>query len=337
MLRGLDRLLGKVLQSNATLNFRINLARTTLMVDAVPTMSGVEQLAECVLAELEAMAYAKRRQVPASPSNPGEKPKLKKFEEGGRTEDEPRGRGKPREEIEARKAPCKFFLTDQGCKRGKECPFGHVLDSERRCWACGSKEHLANQCPRKEGRQARNAKAAVKTSEKEPRGTSSKATVEDKEGGEDAQESVEDTMQMLLQEANKMLQSAEKEKGEVSEKKTSLKSSHIHNLQKQLDQLKKVSLKPFRISRIGTNSKKGLLDSGASHPLRERKKHEQVQCLPKVRASLAGDREADMRLTSLETLALNLSCPWDCSPRCSDVKSYGLKMVSKLSTQLRAL
>ena len=298
VLRGLDRLLGKVLQSNATLNFRINLARTTLMVDAAPTMSGVEQLAECVLAELDAMAYAKRKATPSTALNPAEKPKLKKFEEGGKGDDEPRGRGKPREEVESKKPPCKFYLTDQGCKRGRECPFGHVADSERRCWACGSKEHLSSGCPRKDGKTTRTAKAALKSPEKESKGAaSSKSPGDEKEGTEAPQDPAEDTMQLLIQEANKMLQSIESEKNEVSQKKANVKSGQLQDLQRQLEMLKKASLKPFRISRMGTSSKKGLLDSGATHPLREKKKYEQIQCLPKVRVTLAGDKEADMRLT----------------------------------------
>ena len=76
-----------------------------------------------------------------------------------------------------------------------------------------------------------------------------------------------------------------------------MKSGQLQDLQRQLEMLKKASLKPFRISRMGTSSKKGLLDSGATHPLREKKKYEQIQCLPKVRVTLAGDKEADMRLT----------------------------------------
>ena len=187
-------------------------------------------------------------------------------------------------------------MTDQGCKRARDFPFGHVLDSERRRWACGATEHLASQCPRKDGKQARTAKAALKSAEKDSKASASKVTADDKEAGDEKEEAVEDTMQLLLQKANKMPQSVDK--GEAGEKKASLRPSQVHDLQRQLDMLKKTSLKPFQISRMGGGSKKGLLDSGATHPLfRERKKNEQVDCLPKVRVSLAGEKEADMRLT----------------------------------------
>ncbi len=40
-----------------------------------------------------------------------------------------------------------FFLTDSGCRKGRGCKFGHDLrDEKRRCYHCGSPEHLAPQC-----------------------------------------------------------------------------------------------------------------------------------------------------------------------------------------------
>ena len=42
----------------------------------------MEQLAECVLAELDAMACAKRKAGSSAPLNPAEKPKLKNPEVG---------------------------------------------------------------------------------------------------------------------------------------------------------------------------------------------------------------------------------------------------------------
>ena len=61
LLRGLDRLVGKVVNSNPTLQVRTNLTRTTLMIYAVPAMTGIEQLAECIRAELDQSSYAKKK------------------------------------------------------------------------------------------------------------------------------------------------------------------------------------------------------------------------------------------------------------------------------------
>ena len=52
--------------------------------------------------------------------------------------------------------PCRFFLSDQGCKAGKSCKWQHswegVSDKTSRCWKCGSKEHRKNECPVKGGK-----------------------------------------------------------------------------------------------------------------------------------------------------------------------------------------
>ena len=46
---------------------------------------------------------------------------------------------------------CKFFTTDQGCRKGKGCKWAHVMDDQKRCWNCGAKDHFATSCPRREG------------------------------------------------------------------------------------------------------------------------------------------------------------------------------------------
>ena len=49
-------------------------------------------------------------------------------------------------------APCKFFLSDQGCRRGASCKYSHDVDKKQRqgrCWTCGSKQHVAKACPTK--------------------------------------------------------------------------------------------------------------------------------------------------------------------------------------------
>ena len=45
--------------------------------------------------------------------------------------------------------PCKFFQSEEGCKKGKQCTWSHVLEGDRRgCWTCGSTGHLAPACDR---------------------------------------------------------------------------------------------------------------------------------------------------------------------------------------------
>ena len=302
LLRGLDRIVNKVLISNHNLLFRVNLTRSQLMVDAVPTMEGVEQLAECLLAECDQLSYAKKKEKNGSTQGP--QPKLKKFEEGGAAQlsEEKRPKGRLREEYETKKSPCRFFLTDQGCKRGRNCPYGHVPDQEKRCWGCGAKDHFSNACPRsEEGKTAKIAKAGAK-GEKTPKGEAGPKGSEAVEAkGDENKDTGEDTMKILLEEANRMIQSMD---SDVRQNKaaTGKKSSPLDDLQKQLDVLKKASLRPFRLSKIGTSTTRGLIDSGATHPLREKKKGERIEHLPKVSVTLAGDREALMSLTPTGTI-----------------------------------
>ena len=108
-------------------------------------------------------------------------------------------------------------------------------------------------------------------------------------------------MKKLLDEANRMLKTMNPE---ARQKKVTGKTSEerLLGLQRQLDDLKAVALRPFRLSKLGHASMKGLLDSGATHALRPRRKGESVNHLPKVKVTLAGDREEEMYLNPHGTI-----------------------------------
>ena len=148
------------------------------------------------------------------------------------------------------------------------------------------------------------AKAGTKverTSKPDPAPKNPEAVPDGKQEGN--QDTGEDTMKVLLEEAQRMIKSLENP--EVRENKasaTAKKEPSLADLQKQLEALKKVSLRPFRISKIGTSTTRGLLDSGATHALRARKKGEKIDHLPKVSVMLAGDKEARMSLTPSGTI-----------------------------------
>lgn len=286
LLRGLDKLVGKVVSSYPTLQFRINLTRTTLMVDAVPTMTGIEQLAECIMAELDQVSYAKKKATALQP------PKIKKFEEPGRGSPGPR-----RVEDEKKEVPkCRFYLTDDGCKKGKGCKFSHdQRDEAKRCWACGSTKHFSNKCPVKDGAAPSSPSKVAKAERSKEENKSSKAEDEETQSNRAALGPGED-MKLLLEEASRMLKSmpGTTESGGSSDEG----EAKIRNLQRQLDELKGGSLRVLRLARIQPCEEElGLLDSGATHCLRPPLHREDTSKYALVRINLAGGQCADLRMS----------------------------------------
>ena len=260
--RGLGKMMKKLVSMHAELHFRLQLIRSTLMVDAVPTHDSASKYSEHLLAELEQMGHQSRKRdtVP-------EVPKLKKFEEPSRDSKEVKER---REEKE--KSKCRFYLTDQGCRRGKSCAFSQDQKDERkRCWICGCPDHFAPNC-------TKMAKV-----EKEKNGMAKGES----DGGEDSQPSIKD----LLKEANEML----KGMGGSSTPSSSgtspttngggspERSEVVERLQQQLNALRQ---KTFRLCRLKKGEKKGLLDSGATHALRPSKKGEDKSLYQRVHGSI---------------------------------------------------
>ena len=95
LLRGLDKLVGRVLSGNPSLQFRSNVLRSTLKVDSMPTLTTVEQLAESSMAELDQLAYLQPQEGKASSSSQYLiKPKIKKVEDTKMEEAGPKGAGK---------------------------------------------------------------------------------------------------------------------------------------------------------------------------------------------------------------------------------------------------
>ena len=118
----------------------------TLQLDTVPSLGAVEQYARSLTAELEVIAVsrgdgaaAKRNKVAAiipSPPNPQ------------------KGSGKPSPTVTAAdgggkkaggrsKVPCSGWITDSGCRFGKNCQFSHEADRAQKCWICGGSHQKA--------------------------------------------------------------------------------------------------------------------------------------------------------------------------------------------------
>ena len=306
LVRGLGRVVKKILDIHPDLRFRVSLAKSTLMLDSAPSSQSVDRYVTLLLAETELIAHTDKKVV-----NP--KPKLNEAklakEEKGEAE---KGKGKGKSVDQ--KGVCHYFLTDEGCRRGKDCTFAHNLDQEKRCWACGSKSHLSNACPRgggegsKEG--GKKALKAVKSGEwdRDPKTSSPGKTAGSDKGSEcgdpqggassmtppmPSSGSSDDGMKGLLEEAHRMLKSMSVGHSQTAESK---EEGKLSALQKQLDELKNVRLRVFRLSRLQKQGGQwGLLDSGATHPLRPPIQGEDLRLLPEVTVVLAGGQEVGMK------------------------------------------
>ena len=189
----------KLLEGHRELKFRVSLIRSTLLVDTALSKENIEQLAHHILSEVDQLAHTEKKPGSTSAAK-GDPMKLKSLEvEGGE-----KGKPKPREgqgEEPRPKSRCKFFLTESGCRRGKECTWAHdEKDGKRRCYVCGSTEHLATTCTRPktpaDGSPKKQKGAKVEGEDQSP-----KVSEETPKGGADP------ALKDLLDEASKMLKS----------------------------------------------------------------------------------------------------------------------------------
>eukprot|EP00438_Fugacium_kawagutii_P030710 Skav213064 [mRNA] locus=scaffold364:594309:601403:- [translate_table: standard] len=291
LLKGLNRIVRKPLENNKDLGFRINLARSTLHVDATPTSRSVSAFATHLIAEFEQVAHLE------GGGKKKTEEKVKRIaapgEEEGKTTGSPGGSPGGRTGEESPKARCKFFLTEGGCKRGKACTWSHDgKDDKKRCWNCGSVDHFAPACTRPKSQA--EGKQRPKAQKIEGESAPSSPTKEEKP------DSPGTSMAELLEEANKMLKTLTANASTASSSGGSVegeaKDDVVERLQQQLNSLKQKQ-KAFRLNRIAQGSNTGLLDSGATHPLRSPKDEEDVNQYKRVEATLADGRVVELRMS----------------------------------------
>eukprot|EP00434_Breviolum_minutum_P029251 symbB.v1.2.025873.t1/scaffold2543.1/size76562/5 len=310
LLKGLNRITKKVLDTHKDLSFRVSLARSTLQVDSTPTSRSISLFGRHLMAELEQVAHQDNngsgaRRQPGNPPPVNDKLKViraKKFEEENNKakEDEPA----------TKEQKCRFFLTKEGCRRGKSCSYSHDLKDElRRCFLCGCPDHLASSCPRnkREGRYSRSPPKAARVDATED------GDKGDGQGGQDASSAHSEkgeptpSVQGLLEEATKVLKSISTATPSVRKEgptQGSQRDEMIKNLQLQLDQLRDStpSMKVMRLSRLVKNDSGGLLDSGATHPLRPRRDDEDESQLRSVEVVLADGAKRQLQMTPGQTM-----------------------------------
>ena len=146
LVKSLDAMLKKPVADNPEVGFRMNLLRYHLKVDFSPSEDSVLAIHRAFLAEFEQMGHKKRK--PPSDTQPA--PRLRALEK-----EQPQLPTSSTTGTKGSTKPCRFYLSDEGCRRGKACRFERTMKdlskAERRdrCYECGGKGHLATACPTK--------------------------------------------------------------------------------------------------------------------------------------------------------------------------------------------
>ena len=125
--------------------FRLAQSRMQLGLDERPTQDALRSYSQCLLAEAETLCL-----VESTPDGPTTPLKLKQLDGSTPSPTKPGSESKPKTESLADK-PCRYFISDSGCRAGKACKWMHawdnVPDKASRCWLCGAKDHRKQDCP----------------------------------------------------------------------------------------------------------------------------------------------------------------------------------------------
>ena len=127
------------------MSFRISAARQELSMDHRPNAGTIRDFAEYLQAEAEEltlMVGVKGNQSAPPAAPPATTPAVKALNYGQGPPDQ--GETEKRQQ----KAHCRFWKTDEGCRKGIECTYLHdATDMKGRCYGCGSTNHVKKECP----------------------------------------------------------------------------------------------------------------------------------------------------------------------------------------------
>ena len=142
LIRTLDGIAKPVVDGSHQANFRIASFRMNYSLDIRPSMANVWLFYDLLLAEAEVAVHSATVAVPGEPKTPTKSVKALQSPLATKTTT-----------TASNAWPCKFWLTDGGCRQGQRCRWPHpwegVTDKNMRCWSCSSNQHLQQDCPYK--------------------------------------------------------------------------------------------------------------------------------------------------------------------------------------------
>ena len=145
LLKALDGPIQQLGALDPQAGFRLSQSRMQLGLDERPTQEALWSYSQCLLAEAETLCLLQTQ--PEAPATPL---KLKQLNGGSPDKGKPSPDGKQSTASSTAEKPCKYFISDSGCKAGKGCKWLHswegVTDKASRCWICGGKDHKKSAC-----------------------------------------------------------------------------------------------------------------------------------------------------------------------------------------------
>lgn len=145
----LDTIMKGLLAKDSQATFRVSTYRMANEVDIRPTPTTVMQYHELLQSEADLMVAGTVTSGGISKGAPGDSnPGIKAM-----TGISPPPIMPGKAEGAQGTGVCKWWGTEEGCRKGKLCRFQHgpLADQGARCWICSSKNHRKSECPHKGG------------------------------------------------------------------------------------------------------------------------------------------------------------------------------------------
>ena len=319
LLRGLDGMVKKPLGDAPDMSFRLNLLRYHMKVDVSPTLDNVKAIHKAMLGEFEQLGARRMRktELPATrlravDATPPTSITTTSGQQGGNG-----GKARGSDQL-----PCKFYLSDEGCRRGKSCRYEHsmkdVSKAERRerCYECGAKGHMSGACPTRKEQPQQRAMSISDSPQSSTGGAHSNKGGRAPKGEEPAEQgtsaatttntptsTVEPPVQgvpveQLIEDAQKLMKAFMDQKAGPTAKVLRV-DGEPSRMMEDSPILKELLKEPEEWGRL---CQMGLLDSGATHPLRPRTSEDQTAGLGPVNVTLAGENKVQMDQTRAGTI-----------------------------------
>ena len=329
MIRTLDGIARPVVESSSQASFRIASFRMNHSLDIRPSLSNVWLFYDLLLAEAEVAVHSTSSATVVEPKTPS-KPTVKVMQT-------PSTGGKSSTSTASSAWPCKFWLTDGGCRQGQRCRWPHLwegcTDKSSRCWTCSSNQHQQQDCPYKSqvkppvGGDGEGVGAGGKASEKgrgkgKGKGKSKQEgqkTAQKEEGAQNDVKKEDNVGKNATAEEDPKSKCTAGDNGSGNNKKVESggSGSNTNELLQEATKLlkslhlpaaKKITLQELGNPQLGPSDLM-LLDSGATHSLRRAKSWEEWEGSRQTVVALAQGTTSKLRIKpGTETL---LSTPDD--------------------------